>query len=294
MLAYFFMGMARGSRVSNFGNINTLKKVHGFKRFHLSPWILIIKIILITLIFFAATNTLEVLKQKPAIDTDFIIVLDASSSMSNSDYTPTRLEAAKRISLDWIKTTPEYTHTGYLAFSQEIIFKVDITNNKKTIVEKIKNTKIDYSQGGTSPDFALITAINMLKLSPSSNKSILYLTDGLDGVKSNTLVIAKEANVKINIFGIGAKEEIDLEDVPEEFREDYSIPDFNFTLIQEIAHKTNGEAYHITNETSLQQSFEDATLENVNIKLDTGYYLLIIIAILSIAELFIYSKVGGI
>lgn len=291
------MGLVRSSRVSNFGNINTLKKVHGFKRFHLSPIILILKVVLIVLIFFAATNTVEIFKQKPALDTDFLIVLDASSSMSNPDYAPTRLDAAKKISVDWVRTLPKHTQVGYLAFSEDIIQKVEISSDKKEILSIIKKTKIDYSKSGTSADFALLSAINMLQTSPSNNKSILYLTDGTEGLRADTLAIANNAEVQINVFGIGANQYINLDNIPEEFKEDYlkfEQDSFNFSVLQNIAIKTGADAYHVQNETGLQQSFEDATLENVNIKLNTGYYLLILIAIISIAELFIYSKVGGI
>ena len=288
------MGLARSSRVSNFGNINTLKKVHGFKRFHLSPWILIFKILVIVLIFFAATNAIVVLKQRPALNTDYVIVLDDSSSMANSDYPPTRLDAAKKIATDWIKIVPDNTNIGYIAFAQDIITDVPITNDQEILKEKIKQTKIDYSKSGTSTDFAIITAVKMLENSPSSNKSILFLTDGASELNEETIAFANKNNIKINIFGIGNEENINLDDIPEEFKEDYENMKFNYSIIQGIANKTNGNAYLVLNKEELQKSFEDATFEKVNVKLNSGYYILILIAIISIAELFVFSKVGGI
>jgi len=288
------MGLARSSRVSNFGNINTLKKVHGFKRFHLSPWILFFKITVIVLIFFAATNTLVILKQKPALDTDYVIVLDDSSSMANTDYPPSRLDAAKDIAQSWLKLVPESTNVGYVAFAQDLIKNIPLTSDKSLVKDEIKSTKIDYSQSGTSTDYALISAIKMLELSPSTNKSILFLTDGVSSLNEETIAFANKNNVHINVFGIGSSDLMDLNEIPEEFRDDYIDMQFNFTVLEDLANKTKGSAYLIFNQEELEDSFEDATFEKVNMKLNSGYYILILVAIISITELFVFSKVGGI
>ena len=70
--------------------------------------------------------------------------------------------------------------------------------------------------------------------------------------------------------------------------------EFNFSKIEKIANETNGKAYHLRDEESLQKSFKEAALENISVKLDSEFIILILVAIISISELFIYSKVGGI
>ena len=296
--AYFLMVYFRGKRASRFGNLTTLERVHGFKRFHISPMILLVKVLVVSLLFLAATDSIQVGRFQPVADTDYILLIDASPSMSQQDYNPNRLSAAKQISRDWISILPNATRVGLVAFSQDIEITVEPTFEHRRVREAIERIEIDYEKAGTSLDFAIAYAINMLNLT-SKNRTLLLFTDGTSTVSNSTIRLAREHDVHIYTFGIGGEDvrTIDIEDVPEELRDDYDMLfgdlSFNFDMLEELARETGGRAYEITSREELAQAFQQVTYEMTRVNLNTHYYILILIALLSIFELIVYAIYGG-
>ncbi len=289
----------RGRRATHFGNLSTLMKVHGFKRFHISPWILVMKIIVVTLLFLVATESVTIQKDRPVINTDFVIALDASPSMASNDFQPDRITVAKKIAVDWLRIIPNSTRVGLVVFSQEIIDEKPLTFNENAIINAIDNVKIDYSLSGTSIDYAIRKSIELFKSSPgdkSRDKIVLLLTDGTEDVDNSTIADAVLNKIKIFSFGIGNENfsnNVSLDDVPEEFRDLYNKLTFNFSKLEDISSRTDGKAYKVFDAESFRKAFEDVTLDRIKIKLNSNYYVVLLIAILSILELVIYSMVGA-
>ncbi|MFH1590888.1 MAG: VWA domain-containing protein [archaeon] len=289
MFAYFFAMYLRGKRAAYFGNLKTLERVHGFRHFHVSPWVLLVKVIIVSLLFIVATETVEVRKMTPIADTDYVILIDASSSMANTDYNPTRLAAAKEISKSWVRILGNNTRVGLIAFSQDIQNLVPLTFDKKKVEREIDLIQIDYSKSGTSIDYALSSGYDLLKNS-RMNKEVLLLTDGTEGVESRTIANAKAGRIKIYSFGIGSAV---IDETPEEYRDMYSSLAFNFTKLDILSNATGASAYKVGNSLELEYAFREATLEKIDIPLNSGYYIIILIAVISILELLLYSKLGG-
>jgi hypothetical protein len=132
-------------------------------------------------------------------------------------------------------------------------------------------------------------------LNPSNNsKVILLLTDGTETVDVKTTSLVKSINASIYSFGIGGADELAIpDDVPEDLREFYNPLNFNFSKLQELSNTTNGNTYEIRNVSSLEFALKEATLDTVNVELNSGFYLIILIALLSILKLFVYGKLGG-
>ncbi len=296
VLSYFFLIYFRGKRATHFGNLSTLIKVHGFKRFQVSPWILVTKIVIVTLLFLVATESITISKDNPVTDTDYVIVLDSSSSMANTDFEPNRLTAAKDVATDWLKIIPNSTRIGFIAFSQSVSKEVPLTFEEKNLIRSIKEVKINYSQSGTSLDYALRRGMDLLR-DTKRNKAILLLTDGTEDVKNTTLAYAVMNNIKIFSFGIGgnnSQQEIVVdEDIPEDLRNLYNQLDFNFTKLEILSNRTSGTAYRISDETGFREALRSATMEEIQVELNSSYYIILLISLLSIAELMIYAKLGG-
>lgn len=290
------MKYLRAKRATYFGNLKTLERTHGFRIFHVSTWVLIVKMLLIILLYMVATNSVAIAEYKPIGDTDFILLMDDSSSMSKTDFKPNRLESAKNIATRWLAIVPNSTQIGIVGFSNTIDIETDLTTDKSEILNTINNLKVDYSRSGTDLDFAISYAINMIKRS-DQKKTILLFTDGTQNVSEKTINMALDEEVKLVIFGIGSElqeeRNIDYTDIPEELRNSYSDLNLNFTVLKQIAIATNGEAYRISNDMQLEDSFQEATLEQINVRINSGYYVTLFIAIMSIFELLIFAKVGA-
>lgn len=291
------MKYLRAKRATYFGNLKTLERTHGFRIFHVSTWILVVKMVLIILLYMVATNSVEIAEYKPIGDTDFVLLVDDSSSMSKTDFKPNRLESAKTIASRWLTIVPNSTQIGVVGFSNNIDVESPLSVDKKPIYEALNSMEIDYTKSGTNLDFAISYAINMFKDSSNNKKSILLFTDGTQNVSESTIQNAIQQKVKITIFGIGSEfqeaRNIDLSDIPEEIRNTYNEQNLNISILKDIAKQTGGEAYLISNEMQLEESFQDATLEQINVRINSAYYVTLFIAFMSILELVIFARVGA-
>ncbi len=288
VVAYLYMVYGRRTRATHFGNLSLLEKVHGFKRFHISPSILLFKILIICLLFLIATNTLELRQTKFVSDTDYVILLDASSSMAKRDYPPSRLGAAKEISLGWLDAVPKTTRIGFLAFTQDIAAQVPLTLDHGAVRDAIEGVGIDYSKGGTSLDFALNFALDNMTRGDGNSVTFLLLTDGTQRVQNETIAKAKQQGVRIYSFGIGAAE-------PEGGNESefYRSLDFDFSILEDLSNRTGGAAYRVADKQELDEALRSATLKDIQVSMNTSYYVLLLIAALSILEFVFYSHFGG-
>lgn len=229
------------------------------------------------------------------MDRDYVLVIDASPTMTKTDYPPNRLAAAKEISSEWVDFMPNSTRLGVVAFSSDIQNYVPLTTDKRKIKDAINDIDIDYSKAGSSLDYALNFAYQLLSKS-DKNKRIILISDGTKTVDNKTLAKAKSEYIKIISFGIGSDKDtevINLSDIPEEFLDLYNKMEFNFTNLKWISEETNGTAYHIKDKLELKQAFEKATSHETTISLRSSYYLGIFIALLSIIEFLVYGKLGA-
>lgn len=293
--AYFLMVYFRGKRGTYFGNLQTLEKTHGFRVFHVNSAILIVKLIVVVLLYMLATNSIEVREFQPIADTDYVLLIDVSSSMAKTDYLPNRLSSAKEISNKWLEILPNDTSVGMVAFSQDVDTFIPLTYDKSEVKNMVKDLEINYSKSGTDLDYAINYAIDLLN-ETSHQKSILLFTDGTETLTNLTISKMQNKEIKLIAFGIGSNNEdelANLKDIPEEFRKDYTPLDLNFTILQNIANKTGGSAYMVSDEIQLKESFDSATMEQTKVTINSGYYVVLLITIISILEFVIYSKFGA-
>ncbi len=289
-----FMKQIRGKRAAYFGNVKTLERTHNFRIFNVSSTILIIKLVMIIILFMLATNSIAIKSYLPTTNTDYVLLIDDSSSMAKTDFSPNRLASAKDISLEWLTAIPNTTQIGVVGFSSSTDYAIPLTNNKELVRNTINKIEIDYSRSGTDLNYAINYGLDLLR-NTSQKRTILLFTDGTQEVDNITILKAIDENVKIVSFGIGSinNSKVDLGNIPEEFRNTYSDLDLNFTILKDLSRHTNGQAYRVSNQLELQRSFEDATISQVKRSINTSYYVVLIIIIMSILELLVYAKIGA-
>jgi Ca-activated chloride channel family protein len=293
VVGYYYMVQLREKRATAFGNIHTIERVQGFRRYAPSQTVLWMKIALICLLFLVATQTIELRKRSPVGNTDYILLIDSSGSMSNPDFPPSRLAAAKELSLNWLNEVPNSTRIGVVSFSSTVEDYVPLTTDKELLKTTVDSISVQYGHAGTSVDYALNFAIDALNNS-ARNKSILLFTDGTTDVNNLVISRARQFNIPVTAFGIGGKNtRVSNRTIPSDFVDYYNDLALNFTILDNLANMTGGTAYRVTSVDELQKSFSAATLREAQVPLNTNYYMLIVIALLSIAELLVYSKEGA-
>lgn len=287
------MKYLRGKRAAYFGNMKTLRRTHSYKVFHISSLVLLIKIGLIVLLYLVATNSIMLKDYKPISDTDYVLLIDDSSSMAKSDFEPNRLTSAKNIATRWIKILPNSTSVGVVGFSKGIDVTHGMSYDRQEQLDTIDEISINYSRSGTNLDYAIQYSTDLME-EAKRNKTILLFTDGTQDVSNDTIDEIKKNNIKLIVFGIGDNTiNEEFADIPIEFRNSFNTLEFNFSKIEDLTNKTNGVAFKVSNSQELEDSFNQATLEEIQISLDSGYYVTILIAIISILELLIYSRLGA-
>lgn len=281
-------------RTIKFANYETLKKVLGYEilRGNLLP--LIFRIFALTGFILALSNfTLSIVK--PVNDVDFVIALDVSQSMLQSDngnFTPNRLEVAKRKGIEILKVLPETTMVGLVSFSGKARIEHKLTVDHDSVAASLRslNTK---PPAGTVIGDALITSAIMLSNSTKKKRAIILITDGKQtedlGVSIDEAVnYVKNANIVVNAIGIGRKnetvislEDINISELPEKIQERLS-ENQSYTLPKELDEKaliyitntTGGNYFYALNESDIIKAYDVLILKYNAIKIDARKYAL--------------------
>jgi len=135
-----------------------------------------------------------------------VLAMDISSSMLAEDLKPNRIEAAKKVALDFI----DGRHNdliGLVIFSGESFTQCPITSDHNVLKNLMGNIKSGLLQDGTAIGEGLATAIARLKDSKAKSKVIILLTDGVSNAGSIAPLtageIAKTFGIRVYTIGVG-------------------------------------------------------------------------------------------
>lgn len=300
--SYILMTRMRKERILKFANFYTLKKIHGFKSIVPSPWILAVKLLIVTLLFLVATESIQVSIVKPVANTDFCIAVDVSQTMLLPDYEPNRLEFAKETILDWMDKLPGASRVCIIKFSDRAIPLTPLTLNTFEIRNRINSIKIDSNSTGTAIGEAIFAASSILSQS-EKQRFLIIITDGENNAGRNLTSALKEARDKhivIYTIGIGATNEtMQLLKELKEIAEKKGISGFSFPALDErglkkLSEESGGKFFLVTNETAFKESMKNIVVKNERIPLNSDYYVLLFISLLIALELVIFSRFGAV
>jgi len=311
VFSYLIMLNIRKRRVLKFGNFSTLKRIEGTKRFHISPALILIKMFMVTLLYTVATHSITISLMKPVPNTDFVFCIDTSYSMSMDDYQPNRLEMVKNNVQDWIKRLPLGTYVGIVAFSDNGRVITPLTNSYTKIKEGIESISLSTTSSGTSLSNALIIGSSLLGNS-KKNKVIVLITDGKNNFGPNISdVITDMRNRSIVVYTVGIGNNERTTQIYEKMKsvlsksklvnqslvnltQTFELPELDEATLIEIARSTGGKYFRINETIGFETTFNKVFIKNERIKLDSDYYVLLFLALLTIIELLIFAKYGAI
>jgi Ca-activated chloride channel family protein len=143
---------------------------------------------------------------------DIMIAMDISQSMQIEDFTPNRLEAAKKVAMDFIKGRIQ-DRIGLVVFSGDAFSLAPLTTDYDLLRSYIKEIGFEMIENrGTAIGSAMAVVTNRMRESESKSKVCILLSDGdntagnIDpitaaelasayGIKIYTIVVGKEGLV---------------------------------------------------------------------------------------------------
>ncbi len=277
-----------------FANYELLEKAMGKKIFRKNYIPLILRSAAVIMIILAISN-LTITVVMNVADVDFVLALDTSPTMSTSDngnFTPNRLGAAKDSAIMVMNSVPKGTNFGLVSFSGKSYRKKELTDNHDELKDSIRSLGFE-GPAGTATGDAIITASTMLS-NTTKKKVVALLTDGEsnEGVSVNeSLKYAMNYNIIIYTIGIGPRNETEANasiEIPEYLigknATTYSVPLLDENALMDIANKTGGKYYHVTNETELDSAFYGAVLRANSIEINARKWALLFAIFLLMME----------
>lgn len=205
---------------------------------------------------------------------DIILSVDVSLSMLAKDLDPDRLEALKKIAVDFVNKR-ENDRVGLVVYSGEAYTKVPLTTDHQVVVDELNQLNPLELQPGTAIGEGLSVAVNHLKKSKAKSKIIILMTDGVNTVLNAmppqiAAELAKNNSIKVYTVGIGSNGFAAFPtgtnifgDIV--FTEQKTEIDEN-TLI-DIAQLTGGKYFRATSNSSLQNVYDEINqLEKSDVK----------------------------
>src|SRR3982750_3378990 len=127
---------------------------------------------------------------------DIMIALDISQSMLMEDFTPNRLEAAKKVALNFINGRKQ-DRIGLVVFSGDAFSLTPLTTDYDLLKTYLNELNFDMIEKmGTAIGSAMAVVTNRMRESDSKSKVCILLSDGentagnIDPIKASQLAAA--------------------------------------------------------------------------------------------------------
>ncbi len=181
----------------------------------------------------------------PRYGIDLALIIDVSESMLAKDFLPDRLEAAKRVAMDFVERRKNDRFCVTL-FAGEAFSPCPLTFDRRMVRQIIGGVQHGMIPDNSAIGDGLAAALNRLKDAPSRSKAAILLSDG----KNNTgylqpevaAEIARTMNVNIYTIGMGNVDKSAEMDEP---------------LLQFIAQHTGGKYFRAKDSGMLKRIFEE-------------------------------------
>lgn len=192
---------------------------------------------------------------------DIVLALDISPSMLAEDLKPNRIEAAKKVALEFIENRPD-DRIGLVVFSGESFTQCPMTSDHSVLKNLLGNLESGMLSDGTALGEGLATAVNRLRKSKAKSKVVILLTDGVNNrgaISPETAgEIARAFNVRMYTIGAGS-----MGTAPYPFRTPFGIQYQNVEVqidegvLKSIASETGGKYFRATSTSKLRDVYTD-------------------------------------
>src|SRR5215204_292772 len=218
---------------------------------------------------------------------DIVLCLDVSGSMLSQDFAPNRLEVAKEVAADFVKSRP-VDRIALIIFSGESYTLSPLTTNHDLILQQIKSLKSGMLQDGTLIGEGLAKSVERLSSIGAKSKVVILMTDGREEAPDTRIIdpntalqIAKVKGVKVYTVGMAgtSDQQIGRQNVT-------MTSNLDDALLQRIARETGGAYFRARDKEGLQivysqiDKLEKSSFERITkTRVEEQYFYLLIAAL---------------
>jgi Ca-activated chloride channel family protein len=192
---------------------------------------------------------------------DIILAMDVSGSMMATDFTPNRLEVAKKVAKNFIDDR-KGDRIGLVAYSEEAYTACPATLDYEVLKKQIDEVNPNLMGKMTAIGIGLGTAVSRLRNDSLPSKVIILLTDGTNNAGEidplTAANLAKAKNIRVYTIGVGSKGTATIpEQTPFGVVNRAFQVDIDEKTLGEIADITGGQYFRATDEKSLLQIYKE-------------------------------------
>lgn len=205
---------------------------------------------------------------------DIIMALDISGTMMANDFSPTRLEAAKKVASEFINDR-QSDRIGLVIFAGESFTQCPLTTDHRVLLNLLSEVKFGMIEDGTAIGLGLANSANRLKDSQSKSRVVILLTDGSNNAGQIAPLTAAELaasyGIRVYTIGIGSRgTSVARVMTPYGMQSMNVSGDFDERTLTEIASKTGGSYFRATDNTSLSGIYDEIDqMEKSHISVNT-------------------------
>ena len=287
IISHFYFLKKSKAKAIKFANYNTLQRITGKKLITKNITHLVIRSLLVFCLILALSGT-HFFYQGEALESNIVLALDGSPSMTGQDIAPDRFTASKDAFDLFVSSLDERTNLGLLTFGGVTIINEPLTESKTRIRSALNSAQI-LTTGGTDISNAIVTGTNMLLAEPDKGKTIIMISDGAtnqgafigDSI-TEAVNYARSKGVVIHSITIGTDEG------PAGFlQEYYELRNIvNLETLQFISEETGGVNFYADSGEELLdaiRNFEFAS-EQKMIRVSIGFYAMLVAFIILILD----------
>ena len=205
---------------------------------------------------------------------DIVLCIDVSGSMTAQDFTPNRMEAAKKVAQNFIDNRVT-DRIAIVIFSGESFTQCPLTTDKAVLKSAVENIRNGLLEDGTAIGDGLATSVDRLRSSKSKSKVVILLTDGENNGgligPTNAKEIAKAFGIKVYTIGVGTDGY-----APFPVRTEMGVimqqqkVTIDEKLLREIAGETGGKYFRARDNASLAHIYKEIDgLEKSKVEIST-------------------------
>lgn len=204
---------------------------------------------------------------------DIVIALDISGSMLARDFKPDRLDASKRVAMEFIDGRPN-DRIGLVVYEGEAFTQCPITTDHHVLKDLFAGVHPGLIGGYTAVGNGLATALNRLRESEAKSKVVILLTDGVsnDGTIQpiDAAMIAEQLGIRVYTIGVGTRGKalFPVTRYPTgQHRFEYIDVEIDEATLMAVADRTGGKYFRATDEAKLRDIYTEIDrLEKTRVK----------------------------
>lgn len=220
--------------------------------------LLVITLVIIVLARPQASNTWE---NSSSEGIDIVVALDISGSMLAQDFKPNRLEAAKKLSAEFISDR-EQDKIGLVIFAGESFTQAPLTTDHGVLLNLLHSIRPGMIEDGTAIGLGLANSVNRLKDSQSKSRIIILLTDGSNNrgqiAPMTAAELAKSYGIRVYTIGVGTRGTAPAPVMTPFGERIQNVPvDIDEKTLTEIAAITGGQYFRALDNTGLKEIYKE-------------------------------------